>query len=71
MFRVPDYQWRVDVTHWRATLLAAKQAAFVDAAHGPTDPEILEYTLAPENSYMKEMCNNQVGGSLEMAYQRH
>lgn len=57
---LPSNQWQIDVTHWWATLLASSQAAFINVAHGPTDPSILPYTSPPQNSYMKEMCNNQV-----------
>lgn len=61
MSNVPDNQWKRDVAHWWATLMAAKQAAFVNAAHGPTDQALLEYTAPPGNSYMEDICNNQVG----------
>lgn len=61
MNNVPDNQWKLDVTHWWATMMAAKQAAFVNTARGPTDQTLLEYTETPENAYMEEICNNQVG----------
>lgn len=58
--QIPDNQWQLDVTHWWATLLAAKQAAFVNVARGPTDSAMLDFKQAPQNSYMQDMCNNQV-----------
>lgn len=58
--RIPSNQWKLDVTHWWTTLLAAKQAAFVSAAHGPTDPLLFQDTLRPENEYMEQLCRNQV-----------
>ncbi|ROW07011.1 hypothetical protein VPNG_06668 [Cytospora leucostoma] len=56
---LPNNQWQIDITHWWATLLASSQAAFVNVAHGPTEPSVLAYTKYPQNSYMKEMCDNQ------------
>lgn len=61
MSTVPENQWKLDVTHWWATLMAAKQAAFLNAAHGPTDQEIWNFTATPDNSYMEDICHNQVG----------
>lgn len=56
----PSNQWKLDVTHWWTTLLAAKQAAFVTAAHGPSDPSLLQNTYHPDNKYMQELCRSQV-----------
>lgn len=60
MAQIPVNQWKIDVTHWWATLLAAKQAAFVNAANGPKDPSILNQTIPPKNEYMEYLCRNQV-----------
>lgn len=58
--RIPSDQWKLDVTHWWTTLLAAKQAAFVSAAHGPTDPVLLQNMISPNDVHMGHLCRNQV-----------
>lgn len=57
---IPSDQWKLDVTHWWTTMLAAKQAAFVNAAHGTKDPALLNTTAYPGNEYMEELCHSQV-----------
>lgn len=67
---LPNNQWQLDVTHWWAILLAAKQAAFVNAARGPTDKSILEskFISSPKHPYEEEMCNSQVRSSILHLY---
>lgn len=57
---LPSNQWQLDATYWWTTLLAGTQAAFVSAAHGPTDPLLFQFTLRLENKYMEQLCRNQV-----------
>ncbi|KAK2597555.1 hypothetical protein N8I77_012334 [Diaporthe amygdali] len=59
MSQIPPDQWKIDVTYWWATLMAATQAAFVNAVHGPKDPSLLQMTLRPLNKYMESLCHNQ------------
>lgn len=58
---LPDNQWQLDVTYWWATRLASIQAAFVNTAYSTADAALEEYRVFPHNSYMRGMCNNQVG----------
>lgn len=58
--QIPSNQWKLDVTHWWTTLLAAKQAAFVNAAHGPTDPLLHQNMFSPDEVQMGYLCRNQV-----------
>lgn len=58
--QISDEQWKLDVTHWWTTLLAAAQAAFVRGAHGPPDMSLRYSTIFPENEYMEDLCRNQV-----------
>lgn len=57
---LPDDQWQIDVTYWWATRLAGIQAAFVNTAYDSGNAALDEFRLRPYNSYMREMCNNQV-----------
>lgn len=57
---LPDDQWQLDVTHWWATRLAGIQAAFVDTAHDTGNAALDKFRFRPYNSYMQDMCNNQI-----------
>lgn len=57
---LPDDQWQLDVTYWWATRLAGIQAAFVNTAHDTGNAALDEFRNRPYNSYMRDMCNNQV-----------
>lgn len=57
---LPDDQWQLDVTYWWATRLAGIQAAFVNTAHDTGNAALDEFRVRPYNSYVQEMCNNQV-----------
>lgn len=57
---IPTNQWKLDVTQWWTTMLVAKQAAFVNAAHGPTDPLLRQNMIISENEHMESLCHNQV-----------
>lgn len=60
---LPSNQWQLDVSHWFAMYLASLQAAFVNAARGPTDKALLPYTYDIDDEYQREMCNNQVSNN--------
>lgn len=52
-------QWQLDVTHWWDIAKAATQAGFINAVHGPTDPNMLimrDNFTAPVDA----LCENQV-----------
>jgi hypothetical protein len=53
-------QWQLDVMHIWDISRAAYQAAFVDTAYGPTDPNVLTVHTNYAGPYMSKMCNNQV-----------
>lgn len=55
-----ENQWQLDVSYWWSTYLASLQAGVVNTARGPSDPGIDPYKEQPDNSYMREMCNNLV-----------
>lgn len=57
---LPDDQWQLDVTYWWAIRLAGIQAAFVNTAHDTGNAALEEFRVRPHNSYMQDMCNNQV-----------
>lgn len=57
---LPDDQWQLDVTYWWAIRLASIQAAFVNTAHDTGSAALDEFRVRPYNSYMQDMCNNQV-----------
>lgn len=57
---LPDDQWQLDVTYWWATRLASIQAGFVNTAHDTGNAALDEFRVRPYNSYMQDMCNNQV-----------
>lgn len=60
MGSLPDDQWQLDVTYWWATRLAGIQAAFVNTAYDTGNAALDEFRIRPYNSYMQDMCNNQV-----------
>lgn len=57
---LPDDQWQLDVTYWWAIRLASIQAAFVNTVHDTGNAALDEFRVRPYNSYMQDMCNNQV-----------
>lgn len=57
---LPDDQWQLDVKYWWAIRLASIQAAFVNTAYAPANAALEAYRIRPYNSYMQDMCNNQV-----------
>lgn len=57
---LPDDQWQLDVTYWWAIRLAGIQASFVNTAYDTGNPALEAYRIRPWNSYMQDMCNNQV-----------
>lgn len=60
MGSLPDDQWQLDVKYWWATRLAGIQAAFVNTVFDTRNARLDEFLIRPYNSYMREMCNNQV-----------
>lgn len=57
---LPNNQWQLDVTNWWAIRLAGIQAAFVYTAYGTRNAALDIYRIRPFNSYMQDMCDNQV-----------
>lgn len=57
---LPDNQWQLDVKYWWATRLAGIQAAFVNTASNTGNAALDEFRVRPYNSYMQDMCDNQV-----------
>ncbi|PFH62622.1 hypothetical protein XA68_12696 [Ophiocordyceps unilateralis] len=53
------HQWKSDVAHWYASMLASIQETFVSTASKPTDPDLEQYLVRPKNPYAQEMCDNQ------------
>lgn len=56
---LPDNQWQLDVSHWFAIHMASLQAAFVDAARGPTEA-LVPYFDTADDGPQWEMCRNTV-----------
>jgi hypothetical protein len=61
---LPDNQWQLDVEHWHAATLVAMQGSAVDAASGPSDPNMRTFWVPPANDQEKYICNNQVSAFL-------
>lgn len=57
---IPGDQWQQDVQYWFNTALAAMQSAFIAAATGPTDPNILQFATTPNTTAQRSVCSNQV-----------
>lgn len=57
---LPDDQWQIDVKYWWAIRLASIQAAFVDTSVNRGNTALQAYRIRPYNSYMQDMCDNQV-----------
>jgi hypothetical protein len=57
-------QWKLDVIHWWSATLASLQAGIVGAAAGPPSNADDGSLLLPQNSYQRNMCDNQVGEPL-------
>ncbi|KAF2800536.1 hypothetical protein K505DRAFT_400844 [Melanomma pulvis-pyrius CBS 109.77] len=56
---IPDNQWQLDVEHWHAATLVAIQGSAVDAASGPSNPEMRKFWPPPANDQERSICNNQ------------
>ncbi|KAI0538441.1 hypothetical protein GGR58DRAFT_526242 [Xylaria digitata] len=56
---LPDDQWKLDVTYWWNISLSALQAAFVDTAYGPSNPDVFRLQTKPKGSGQKSICENQ------------
>lgn len=58
---LPNNQWQVDVTHWRATYLAGVQAGVVSTSYGHRDSSLQSLLITPFNDWIQNhMCDNQV-----------
>lgn len=53
------HQWRSDVSHWYAMMLASIQETFVSMASKPADPDLERYLIRPTNTWAQDMCDNQ------------
>lgn len=71
MSQISNEQWKLDVTHWWATLMALKQSAFVNTAQGPKDPYLQQDTLQPEDKHMEALCRNQVCLLIKSVHHSH
>ncbi|KAL1607754.1 hypothetical protein SLS60_002690 [Paraconiothyrium brasiliense] len=60
---LPDNQWQVDVEHWHAATMVAIQGSAVDAASGPSNPDMRKFWAAPSNDQERSVCNNQTDSS--------
>jgi hypothetical protein len=57
---LPDNQWQQDVEHWHSATLVAMQGSAVDAASGPSKPEMRSFWVPPANDQERSICGNQV-----------
>lgn len=57
---LPDNQWQLDVTYWWATRLAGIQSVFVNTVYDTGNNALDQLRIRPYNSYIQEMCDNQV-----------
>ncbi|KAI0154798.1 hypothetical protein GGR57DRAFT_465051 [Xylariaceae sp. FL1272] len=56
---LPDDQWHTEVQYWFSIMLASMQRTFVDAAMGPSDPNLKSYRVPPANADEEYLCTNQ------------
>ncbi|KAJ4353322.1 uncharacterized protein N0V89_005050 [Didymosphaeria variabile] len=63
---LPDNQWQVDVEHWHAATMVAIQGSAVDAASGPSNPDMRKFWAAPSNDQERSVCNSQVSISFKI-----
>ncbi|KAI1427461.1 hypothetical protein F5Y12DRAFT_736805 [Xylaria sp. FL1777] len=52
-------QWKLDAANWWNISMAARQAAFLGYAYGPTDPAILAQRINYTTPEFKKVCDNQ------------
>lgn len=57
---LPDNQWQLEVEHWFTTMLASLQRALVEAATGPTGPEMSRLEQHSQKPAEQSLCRNQV-----------
>ncbi|KAK8137944.1 hypothetical protein PG984_001324 [Apiospora sp. TS-2023a] len=56
---LPDNQWQRDVKYWFEVSLSAWQKGFVDSAVGVSNPDVLSWVSAPNNTEEHKLCNSQ------------
>ncbi|KAI1265957.1 hypothetical protein F5Y18DRAFT_426470 [Xylariaceae sp. FL1019] len=56
---LPDDQWHTEVQYWFSIMLASMQRTFVDAATGPSDPNLRSYRVPSANADEQYLCANQ------------
>ncbi|KAI0201419.1 hypothetical protein F4808DRAFT_469726 [Astrocystis sublimbata] len=52
-------QWQLDVAHWWNISMAARQAAFIGHAYGPTDQATLSQRINYTMPELRELCESQ------------
>ena len=57
---IPDNQWQLDVGHWVAASLAAIQGMAIDAAIGPSNPNMRRFWAPSESEQQWYLCKNQL-----------
>ncbi|KAI0448296.1 hypothetical protein F5B21DRAFT_522704 [Xylaria acuta] len=58
-YNLDPNQWQKDMSHLWNIMMAGYQSALLDAAYGPTDPEILVDWVKYAAPSLKKLCNNQ------------
>lgn len=56
-------QWKLEVQHWQATLMALLQRQVVDFATGPSDPSLERLVTEPPDKVKRYVCQSQVSNS--------
>ena len=57
---IPNNQWQRDVARWTNISLAYTQQSYLDAASGPSDPQVEQFYTGPLNDDHRRLCRNQV-----------
>ncbi|KAF2140483.1 uncharacterized protein K452DRAFT_309634 [Aplosporella prunicola CBS 121167] len=56
---LPRDQWQREVLHWHASTMAKLQRILVEAATGPSDPDMFRYIVKPSTEAEHLRCANQ------------
>ncbi|KAF4545925.1 Cytochrome p450 protein [Lasiodiplodia theobromae] len=57
---IPNNQWQRDVARWTNISLAYTQQSYLDAASGPSDPQVEQFYTGPLNDDHRRLCRNQM-----------
>lgn len=60
---LPSNEWQLDVINWFKISNAATQAAYIQTAYGPVDPDVLRWRFNYTTPELQTLCYSQVYNS--------